>query len=309
MILPSFVVAGAPRCGTTSLHYYLRQHPQVCMTAIKEPNFFLFGKDGGPLIAEEPIIRKSVRKLTEYAALFRPGPGTQATGDVSPLYLYTRETAAQIAAICGVIQVVCVLRRPAERAWSHFLHAMPDVPAGERDEVFASLVDAEMRAGPGYEPYRTRTHLLRLGRYDEQLERYQSVFGVDNVLVVLTEDLADEPKSTLASVCSFIGVDPTHEFELDQRYNTTGAGTPTGWSIVRRVVRRVQPALKAALPPRLAGRLAEVRASRFDAGLGPTPPLDPSTAARIAEWCADDVAALSTRIGRDLSAWMVAPAG
>jgi len=307
--VPNFVVAGAPRCGTTSLHYYLRQHPQVCMSAIKEPNFFLFGIDGLPHIAEEPIIRKSVRKLSDYSALFRPTTATRAIGDVSPLYLYTRETAARLLAVCGVIRVVCVLRRPAERAWSHFLHAMPDIAGAQRDERFAELVEAEMRAGPGYEPYRTRTHLLRLGRYDEQLGRYLDTFGEENVLVLLTEELAGDGRGALTSVCDFLGVDPSEELELDQRYNTTGSGGPTGWSAARRLVRRVQPALKSALPPRLAGRLAEVRAARFDAGLGPTPPLDPSTASRIAEWCADDVAALGLRIGRDLSSWTAAPAG
>lgn len=307
--MPNFVVAGAPRCGTTSLHYYLRQHPQVCMSAIKEPNFFLFGADGAAHIAEEPIIRKSVRKLSDYRALFRPTAQTRAIGDVSPLYLYTREAAAQIRDMCGVVRVVCVLRRPDERAWSHFLHAMPDVAADRRDELFADLVDTEMRAGPRYEPYRTRTHLARLGRYDEQLARYAEAFGEDNVLVLLTEELADDARGTLTTVCTFLGVDPSEELQLDQRYNTTGSGAPTGWSAARRVLRRVQPVLKSALPPRLAGRLAEVRAARFDAGLGPTPPLDPATARRIAEWCADDVAALGRRIGRDLSSWTETPSG
>lgn len=305
--MPDFVVAGAPRCGTTSLHYYLRQHPQVCMSAIKEPNFFLFDADDHPHIAEEPIIRKSVRKATDYRALFRPTEATRVTGDVSPLYLYTRETPARLFAVCGVIRVVCLLRPPAERAWSHFLHAMPDVPADRRDELFAELVDAEMGGGPRYEPYRTRTHLVRLGRYGEQVARYEETFGAHNVLVLLTEDLEDDGDRALASVCSFIGVDDTVELAHGQRYNTTGAGGPAGWSVARKLVRRLQPALKASLPPRIAGRLAEVRASRLDAGAGPTPPIHPETERRITEWCADDVEALAARIDRDLSSWLGGP--
>jgi hypothetical protein len=307
--LPNFVVAGAPRCGTTSLHYYLRQHPQVCMSTIKEPNFFLFDEGGEPFVAEEPIIRKSVRRQADYEALFRPAPATVAVGDVSPLYLHTPESPGRIRDVCGEdTRIIALLRRPAARAWSHFLHAMSDVPAERRDEAFAELVDAEMAGTAGDGPYRTRTHLVRLGRYDEQLARYEDVFGADRLLVLLMEDLDADTPGTLRTICSFLGVDPAADLGAQQRYNTTGAGTPTGWSAAKKVLRKVQPALKAALPPRVVAKLAEVRASRLDAGAGDAPPIDPATTRRIADWCAADVEALGRRIGRDLSDWTVDPA-
>jgi hypothetical protein len=308
VILPTFIVAGAPRCGTTSLHYYLRQHPQVCMSSIKEPNYFLFGPDGRPRIAEAPIIRKSVQKLSDYTALFRRTAATRAIGEASPLYLYTQATPAQILAVCGVVQVVCVLRRPADRAWSHFLYAFPDVAPAARRATFAELVEAEMRAGPGYEPYRTPTHLVRLGRYADQVRRYQEAFGTDNVQVLLVEDLSGDRTGSLAQVCRFVGVDDGFEFDLDQRYNPSGIGNDN--PVVRRVVRSVTPTLKAVLPPRLAGRLAELRMGRASgAGTTPAPAMDPVMARRIADWCADDVDELGRLIGRDLSAWHEAPAG
>ena len=307
MILPTFVVAGAPRCGTTSLHYYLRQHPQICMSAIKEPNFFLFGPDGVPHIAETPIIRKSIQKLSEYSGLFRPTAATKAIGDASPLYLYTRPTAAQILAVCGVVQVVCVLRRPADRAWSHFLYALA-VSADQRHAEFAELVDAEIRGGPGYEPYRTRTHLVRLGRYAEQVRRYQETFGAENVHVLLMEDLGRDRAGSLATICRGIGVDDSFAFDLDQRYNPSGIAPDNPF--VRRIVRKLTPTVKAVLPPRLAGRLAEVRMGRASAvSTEPPPEMDPAVAARIAEWCRDDVDELAGLIGRDLADWQANPAG
>jgi hypothetical protein len=306
VILPSFVIAGAPRCGTTSLHYYLRQHPQICMSAIKEPNFFLFG-DGGPHIAEAPIIRKSIQKLSEYSSLFRPTAATRAIGDASPLYLYTRPTPAQILAVCGVVQVICVLRRPAERAWSHFLYAL-EVAPDQRDADFAELVDAEIRGGPGYEPYRTRTHLVRLGRYAEQVRRYQETFGAENVHVLLMEDLGGDRGGSLATICRAIGVDDAFAFDLDQRYNPSGIAPDN--PIARRIVRKLTPTIKAVLPPRLAGRLAEVRMGRASAAsTEPAPEMDPAVAERIAEWCRTDVDDLATLIGRDLTDWHTNPAG
>jgi hypothetical protein len=302
VILPSFVIAGAPRCGTTSLHYYLRQHPQICMSTIKEPNFFLFGGDGRPHIAEPRIIRKSIRKLAEYAALFRPSPTTRAIGEASPLYLYARQTPAQILAVCGILQIVCVLRRPADRAWSHFLYAFPEIPAADGRRVFAEWVDAEMRAGPGYEPYRTPTHLVRLGRYGDQVRRYHETFGSDHVQVLLTEDLADDRAGALAAVCRHVGVDDGFEFDLEQRYNPSGTGSMH--PLARRVARAVAPTLKTVLPPRVAGRLGDMRLGWAGATTeAPPPPIDPDVARRIADWCADDVDELAALIDRDLSAW------
>ncbi|MCU1372978.1 MAG: sulfotransferase [Actinomycetia bacterium] len=307
VILPSFVIAGAPRCGTTSLHYYLRQHPQICMSTIKEPNVFLFGPDGRPHIAEAPIIRKSVKKLADYAALFRPTAMTSAIGEASPLYLYTHPTPAQMLAVCGVIQVLCVLRRPADRAWSHFLYAFPDVPADDRARVFAGYVDAELAGGPVYEPYRTPTHLVRLGRYGEQVRRYQETFGAEHVQVLLTEDLAADRAGALGAICRHVGVDDGFTFDLSQRYNPSSSATMN--PVLRRVVRRVAPTLKAVLPPRVAGRLGDLRMGRADATNEPAPPIDPEVARRIADWCAEDVDELAGLIGRDLSAWHSAPAG
>src|SRR5690606_18050372 len=71
---PDFLVVGAPRCGTTALHYYLAQHPGIAMTAIKEPNFFLFDGPGDPrrpLVDDKAIITKSVSDPAEYDRLFR----------------------------------------------------------------------------------------------------------------------------------------------------------------------------------------------------------------------------------------------
>ena len=277
------------------------------MSAIKEPNFFLFGANGESLINEQPIIRKSVRKLSEYTALFRPTSATRAVGEASPLYLYTRPAAQRIVAVCGLVRIICVLRRPAERAWSHYLHAFADVPNDERMTRFTELVDAEMQGSTDYEPYRTPTHLVRLGRYADQLRHYHETFGEENVLVLLHEDLANRPEDALRSVCEFIDADPSFEFTLEHRYNTSGAPAMSRIPVLRRALRRAQPRIKAMLPPRLAGRLAEVRVLRSDGGLAPPPPLEDAVAGRIADWCKTDVRDLGQLLGRYLDDWIERP--
>lgn len=299
VILPTFVVAGAPRCGTTSLHYYLRQHPQVCMSTTKEPNYFLFDEAGEPYIAEPPIIRKSARRRADYEALFRLSPDAIAIGDASPLYLYSQPSPARMQEVAGDMKVVCLLRRPADRAWSHFLYAFPD----ECPARFAELVETEIRGGPGYEPYRTPTHLVRLGRYAEQVRRQQETFGAENVLVLLMDDLHADQAGVLATVCRFLGVDDSFAFQAEHAYNSSGAPAR---SLTGRLVRTARPTLKRVLPPSVTAKLAEARVLRADAAPRATPSIDPEVDRRITEWCADDVDELAGRIDRDLSAWQAA---
>jgi hypothetical protein len=303
LIVPTFIVAGAPRCATTALHYYLQAHPQVCMSAIKEPAFFLFGPDGEPSIAEPPIIRKSVRRLDDYTALFRPLSEHRAIGDATPLYLFTPEAPERIAELCGVVPIICLVRHPAERAWSHFLHAVPTTSHEEATEQFAQLVREEMAGTHDDEPYRTRTHLVRLGRYGEQVDRFQKVFGPDQVHVMLTDDLKVDKEGALERITTAIGVDHFSDLPFEQ-VNESGQSPSGVRGAGYRVARAVQPTIKAVLPPRIAGSLARRRAQMTSRIVEHMPPIDAGLRAEIAAWCAEDVVLLESLIDRDLSAWM-----
>lgn len=301
MALPTFLVIGAPRCATTTLHYALAGHDQVRMSAIKEPNHFLFSAAGEPSIEERSIITKSVRSRSAYEGLFGRDPNGMAIGEASPLYLYVRDAAPRIREACGPARIVAVVRNPVDRAWSHFLHAFPGISAGDAEGRFAELVEAELVGGPGYTPYRTPTHLLRLGRYGSQLPSYLDAFGPERVLVLLLEEVERDPAATGACLGNFLGIDPV---PLDATYNTSGR-TAGGDALgrLRAVVGRVQPLVKAAMPPRVAGRLARLRATVDDRSLHPVPMGDAVLRARLDEWFADDVASLSELLGRDLSHW------
>jgi hypothetical protein len=257
MALPNFFVLGAARCGTTSLHYWLDQHPDIAMSAIKEPNHFLFRPaTGGPAAcigAEPALIAKSVPDRTAYERLF--DPGATVRGDASPLYLYTRETPGLIRARVPGARLVAVLREPVERTWSHYRY----VTAGADAAGFAAAVRREL--GRGYEPYRTGTHYLRLSRYAEQVQRYREVFDPDQLLVLRYEDLVTDPGTALARICRHVGVDEGFAFDTAVRYNPSGDDR----SLLARVDRAVRPALpyvKRALPAGASGRLARLRARR-----------------------------------------------
>lgn len=258
MTLPNFLILGAARCGTTSLHYYLAEHPEVCMSAIKEPNYFLFAQTPtGPVphIGDDRrLLTKSVSERERYERLFAR-PAT-AIGEASPLYLYTRETPDLIRSALPDARLIAIVRDPIDRAWSHFTYVYDDLGT---DAVPAFVRAADAEIGKGYEPYRTGTHFLRLSSYAEQLERYRVTFPAEQLLVVSYDDLIQRTSETLARICRFLGIDDTFGFDTSVQYNPS-SGEQSGIARLDRMIRPMYPYLKKALPAAVTGSLARARA-------------------------------------------------
>lgn len=302
-MLPNFLIAGTVRAATTSLHYYLPQHPDIAMSELKEPNFFLFDPERGPLIAEDRIIVKSVRRRREYEELFDHAGGRRAVGEASPLYLYPPETPELIAATLDDPKVIAVLREPVDRAWSHFLHLYRGDPA-EASERFKEATTAEMSKRDVYEPYRAGSHFLRIGLYSRQIERYEKALGSGRLHWVLYEDVGSDPASVLAGIAGFLGVDASFSFDTSTVYNKSGVAKNALLGRARAIASKVQPYVKAALPAPLARRLGETRARLEHRSLASAPEVDEALQRELRDWFADDVHRTSELTGRDLGSWL-----
>ena len=116
--LPSSLIVGAARCGTTSLYSYLQAHPQVYMSAIKEPSYiqsrFMRVPEQDPGDDRRPV----VTALEDYARLFEPAYGRRAVGESSSDNLYyARQAIPHIRAVLGEPRIIMVLRAPVDRAY------------------------------------------------------------------------------------------------------------------------------------------------------------------------------------------------
>src|SRR4051794_34967159 len=112
-MLPNFLIIGAAKAGTTSLYHYLRQHPDVYMSTIKEPNYFCF---------EEQLPEYApVRTLAEYESLFDGASSQPAVGEASTQYLNSAAAPRRIANILPNVRLIVSLRNPADRAYSSYL--------------------------------------------------------------------------------------------------------------------------------------------------------------------------------------------
>ncbi len=128
MTLPDFFVIGAPKAGTTALHAALDLHPQLYLSPIKEPKFFLCDgpppREGGP--GDAHSYREWVWRRDDYERLFDAAPPGTLCGESTPLYLADFEAHRRIHEAVPQAKLIAILRDPVDRAYSNWSHLWAD---------------------------------------------------------------------------------------------------------------------------------------------------------------------------------------
>jgi GrpB-like predicted nucleotidyltransferase (UPF0157 family) len=284
---PNFFIVGAPRCGTASLYSYLKQHPEVWTSVVKEPHFF--GSD----LTVQP---HTVREEDLYLELFAGAGDRPRLGEASVWYLSSERAPLEIHAYAPGAKIIILLRDPVEMAYSLYsLYARTgndDLPTFEA----ALAAEPERRQGLRVPPAAYFPEGLLYtdhARYAAQVERYLEVFGRENVHCIVFDDFVRDTAAAYRRTLEFLGVDPAFEAELDPRK----ASQKVRMLAVRQL-RHASPEVKLRL------RLEEMK--KHDGG--PREPLSSETAARLRRLFAADVARLGALLGRDLGAWAPPPA-
>jgi Sulfotransferase family len=200
MTLPTFLIIGTMKGGTTSLHGYLRQHPDVFMPERKELNFFLNEYAGSPI--DPPEERNWSRGITWYERQFAGAEDARAVGEASANYSRYPTypgVAERVAEVVPQMKLIYLIRNPIDRVLSHYLH---DFANGRERRPLQIAVRYDDR-------------YLAPSRYAAQLERYFRVFPSSQVLLLKTDDLLARRAETVGRVLDFIGVDSTVHLRLD----------------------------------------------------------------------------------------------
>ncbi len=217
ILLPDFLVVGASRSGTTSLYSYLKNHPDVFMPALKEPQFFSYlGEAYSPHTDD---IRSEPWNVEDYLGLFgSTGPG-QILGEASTSYLYIYpRTQNNIRKLYGdrmkKLKIIGVLRDPVSRAWSTY---MLRKQGGGWTEDFFTIARELEAAGDPYEYY----NFLRSGLYYEQVKAYQTRFPLSRFF--LFEELTSEPERVFKEILEFVGARKVFvASNVGKQYNFSG---------------------------------------------------------------------------------------
>jgi hypothetical protein len=312
MRLPNFFIVGAPKTGTTSLYHYLRQHPQIYMSPIKEPHFF------SEEVREENLnnrlrshYTRNTRGLTEFLArpddrflyrgivsrwedyvrLFDGAGNAIAVGEASVGYLRSETAPTRIAQMIPQARIVILLRNPIERAFSQYLYG---VASGGIRWSLREHIERNLRHRSGqicaHYPF------LEFGFYADPVRRYRSLFG-DRVWIGWHNEYRDQPGKLCRDLYTFLGVDPLFEPGVRTRYlEAQVPRTPAigwlKWAGVWKAVARLTPqSLRTPIRRSLMRPAGSASMSLEDRHC-------------LIEIYRDDVQKLANELCRDLNSWI-----
>jgi len=303
---PGFFVVGAPRCGTTALYTYLNENPFIFLPAIKELHYFA---------ADFPDVHKiQFRSDEDYLKMFaEAGKEVLAAGEISPLYIYSQVALERIRAFDPDAKILLILRNPLD-----FVQSVHQLNLGLLREDVSDLARAwdlqeERRQGRRLPPSCREPQLVQygdLGSFGKHLERVYDVFPKKQVMVILFDDFAADPKSVYESILAFLNV------PSDGRMNfpPVNAGFEQRSQFVARILHPARPIYRFFMKvisifgvnfmknvSVFYGKVEALNLRR-----APRAGMDPLLRARLQSYFRADIEKLARLLNRDLSAWLKA---
>lgn len=277
--LPNFLIIGAQKCGTTSMHHYLSKHPQIFMTKRKELHFF--NKDKYWNLGVDWY------RLQFESAFAIAGESTPCY----TAYPYFPNVAERMAKVIPDAKFLYLVRDPIERIVSQYCHYQS--LRGEARPLEQAVFENDTNAG----------YLLR-SRYYSQLERYLKYFDRDQILIISSNALNQSPKETVACVCKFLGV--TDEFDSDAfsvRLNQSGEKRQT--TKLGRELHRAVRDLEVRIPviQGSASMMAKIRVPWSKPVVVPT--ISDALRQRLVEELRPDITKFRELTGQSFSDWSV----
>jgi hypothetical protein len=287
---PDFVLVGAARSGTTTMYGWLQRHPDVFMTRVKEPGYFVDGFG-----VNDPL---------EYRSLFVPAYGRIA-GEATTMYLASPESPGRIRSEVGDVPILILLRDPVARAFSlhTWMHQNGWEPIGDFEAALAA--EPERAAHPeslaGYRQCLCDYLYFGSGLYSSQIMAYQERFS--SVKVLLLDDLEAAPQDTFDGVCDFLGVRRAPVSKTGR----TNIGKRPRWPKIQLTVRRgILRCDDHGSPPARVGKVLLWRLNDLNVRLGRRASIRPATEEILRRRYAEDVERTGKVIERDLSGWLPA---
>jgi hypothetical protein len=234
-MLPNLIVPGAGKSGTSSLHEYLDQHPDIFMSRPKEPHFF--SNDG--------YYRRGLRS---YSKLFADSEGAQVRGESSTTYLHFPRVTDRIHESLADVKFIFLLRNPIDRIESHYLWLKR---LGFEDRPFCAAFLADFNDEPDFRNSRGANYCYYAAesRYGQHVRRFIDTFGRARVYVLTAEKLRAAPADALASCATFLSVAPFPSLRPVWA-NATADQARSGVGVSRGLVRPLAARLRGSVRER-----------------------------------------------------------
>lgn len=294
---PDFFVVGAPKCGTTSLYHYLKAHPKIFLPDAKEPNYF-----GSDLIWRERHFDRD-----DYIDYYKNARADQLSGDMSTLYLISKNAAMEIAQVRPDAKIVVMIRNPMTMIPSLYEQALRT-----GDEIHLQFKDAledegRRRRGefsfseqnPGCQQF---TYYSEIAKYSDQIKKYMSQFGRPNVHVIVFEDFVTNTREVMKDLYHFLGLNPVFPKKFLRYNQRMTIKNEALWRLTKHPSDGLRKLWRMLFPKWFRSKIIDQASKLY---LEQRRRWKPSKdeAALIAELYEGEASALEELLGIDLSSW------
>ena len=293
--LPNLLIVGAAKSGTTSLHNYLKQHPNIFMTEHKEPHFLINFEIG------ESRVHKAVITLEKYKKMFKTEAEYRYKGESSVMYLAFPEFSIKSIKkhLTSDVKIIIMLRNPIERAFAGYLHNLRYNPS-ENLSFEEAIKNSEDRYHKDID-ITPDTRYLHVGEYYSQVKEFMDEFK-ENVHVILYDDYVSNIDLSLNKVFDFLAIE---KITID----TSMRHMEGGWMFRNKFLRNLlipqnnfKSLIKSILPNK---KIREgLKQKIMNMSTVETPNLSSKMRSKLKMYYKQDVANLATLLNRDLNHWI-----
>ena len=296
---PNLFIVGAPKCGTTALYTYLKEHPNIFMSSPKEPQFFADDVLGD---------RRTIRTWEDYMKCFETAEKEDVIGEASVAYLGSQSALHAIKAFNPAAQIIIMLRNPIDVMYSEYSQRIFDTrePQISFESALKAEKDGKLSAWRRQSARVVGLSLREIVCFSDQVRRYLEVWGREKIHVIIYDDLKNDTTKAYLETLRFLGVglDFRPSFRVvhpNKRVRSTHLQNfifhPP--KFVRQTAR--------TLFPQAARRLVGNTLLRLNSPITPRQPMNPKLRRNLQRELEADVERLSALLDRDLSEWVNEP--
>lgn len=293
-MLPNWIIAGAPKAGTSALFRWLTDHPDVSGSADKETYYFV--DPSTHMFRADRNFR--LFGLGGYARLFEGGdPSAAVVLEATPGYLYSETALRYLTTIPTRPSFIFLLREPVAQLRSLHRYFQQNWTWIPRDMSFREFIAAVQRKSTDFRGNELAANALNNAWYPDHLRRWRQVIGADRMVVLLYEDLLHDNRGFMRRVSKRLGIDPEfYDGYHFPRENSTYA-VRSGW------LQDLNVRVRSRLPKgRLYNRLRNLYRA-VNTRPSPSHPQDPELERGLAEYFAPMLSQLEQEFGMDLTPW------
>lgn len=295
---PNLFILGGPRCGTTSLHSYLDQHPLIFMSDPKELWYFSHDIDTGYARAE----------LSQYLEHFKGAQRYhQYAGEASVVYLVSHEAVRNILAFNPDARLIAMVRNPIDHAYAVYSYLVQngyeDVESFEK----AWRMRHDRREGrqlPPQFPHPLLVDYETIARFGDQIERLCKAAPNDQVHIIVFDDLISNARAVFRDTLDFLGLGEDRLQRVARVNQNRRARSMAVMRLLKHTRARLGP-IKKGLETKLPQlKLSLAALANINTITAPRKPLSPALWEDLAGTFADDIHKLEQLLSQDLSHWL-----